>query len=167
MKKYLGKNLLYLRQLKGWQQAEIQDRLNIKPTTWSMYENGKSQPNLDTLIHISKYFEVSETDLIHKDLSADAQLIAKMEASKKHKNAQVNAQESAQGNPNKLNKYPSAYNSQTPIKQFLNEDKTPFTAEERIAAFIAEMQRNEARNAKRIAQLEGKINALSKKKDKK
>lgn len=43
--------------------------LNIKATTWSNYENGITEPDITTLIRISKFFEVSLDDLLTVDLS--------------------------------------------------------------------------------------------------
>lgn len=100
MEKNLGRNLLFLRKLRKLQQAEMLDAIGIKATTWSMYESDKSQPNLDVLISISKYFEVSETDLLHEDLEHNAHLMRKKESDKNqenshlisHPNAHVNRQ---------------------------------------------------------------------------
>lgn len=66
---FFGKNLQYLRKLKGLNQGEMLDIIGIKRTTWGGYENGTSFPKFDDLLKIAEYFDISETDLIRKDLS--------------------------------------------------------------------------------------------------
>lgn len=83
---YLGRNLKYLRERNDWMQSEIMDRLGIKASTWGMYENDKSQPNLKVLIYISKYFGVRESDLLHEDLRQNVHLIGKKENAENNKN---------------------------------------------------------------------------------
>lgn len=46
-------------------------------TTWTNYENNRSYPGLEDFIKICKYFEVSETDLLHNDLKEEGNLTAK------------------------------------------------------------------------------------------
>lgn len=41
----------------------------IQRTTWNNYETGTSIPNLETLCTIAKYFGVTESDLLHEDLT--------------------------------------------------------------------------------------------------
>jgi transcriptional regulator with XRE-family HTH domain len=67
--KYLAKNLKWLRERKGIKQTEVESYIGFKSTTWNNYEKGVSKPGLDDLIKISKYFEVTETQLLHKDVS--------------------------------------------------------------------------------------------------
>ena len=65
---YFGKNIKYLRLKKGLKQSEMIDFVGFKQTTWNGYETQKSFPKFEDLVKISKYFDISETDLIHKDL---------------------------------------------------------------------------------------------------
>ena len=65
---YFPTNLKILRVLSRLTQATIKDRLGIQPTTWSNYERGKSFPNLEQFWKISKFFGVSETDLLNSDM---------------------------------------------------------------------------------------------------
>ena len=66
--KYFSSNMKYLRERNNLKQAEIQDRLAIERTSWSNYERGKSFPNLELFHKISKYFDISESDLLNTDL---------------------------------------------------------------------------------------------------
>lgn len=74
---YLSKNLKVLRKSKKLSQDEICVKLGfINETTgktarskWSNYETGNSQPILNDLIKIAKFFDISETKLLHTDIS--------------------------------------------------------------------------------------------------
>lgn len=68
---YFGKNLKLLREKKGLKQSEMLDLVGFKQTTWNGYENEKSFPKFEDLIKISKFFDISETDLMHKNLEVD------------------------------------------------------------------------------------------------
>ncbi|WP_419519244.1 helix-turn-helix domain-containing protein [Megamonas funiformis] len=51
----------FLRQLRierKLSQSELAEKLELKRSTISMYENGKRQPNIETLILISKIFDI-------------------------------------------------------------------------------------------------------------
>jgi transcriptional regulator with XRE-family HTH domain len=67
--KYLAKNLKWLRERRGIKQSEIEAYIGFKSTTWNNYEKGVSKPGLDDLVKMSKYFGVTETQLLHKDVS--------------------------------------------------------------------------------------------------
>jgi DNA-binding XRE family transcriptional regulator len=63
-------NLRYLRNKKELIQEIIAPMLGIKRTTWSNYENGRTDPSIEVLIKISNFFGIQLTDLILLDLSA-------------------------------------------------------------------------------------------------
>lgn len=52
-------NLKQLREQRKISQQELARVLNIKQTTYSNYENGKTQPDLELLKKIADYFDVS------------------------------------------------------------------------------------------------------------
>ena len=64
-------NLKALRAKKGYKQAEIADSIGVTVSTWSNYEVGKSEPNLEILIKISDFFGIS-LDLLLSETSAGA-----------------------------------------------------------------------------------------------
>ncbi|MBN8861417.1 MAG: helix-turn-helix transcriptional regulator [Sphingobacteriales bacterium] len=66
---YLYKNLKALRKSKGWTQDEMLSVSGITRSTWSNYETGQTQPDIETIARISGIFGVSIDDLILKDLS--------------------------------------------------------------------------------------------------
>lgn len=75
------------------------DACGFKTTTWSGYEHGKSVPSLSDLMKISKYFEVTETDLLHFPLS-DANLNFAKQRFENYKNANLIANLNANLNDN-------------------------------------------------------------------
>ncbi|MFZ9660646.1 MAG: XRE family transcriptional regulator [Chitinophagaceae bacterium] len=66
---YAGKNLKYLRKLRGLTQEEFALKLNIKRSLLGAYEEERAEPRLDVLEIISDTFQVSLDDLLRKDLS--------------------------------------------------------------------------------------------------
>jgi transcriptional regulator with XRE-family HTH domain len=68
---YFPKNLRYLRQKRGLNQADMHQHVNITRTTWSNYEIGFTNPKINELINISKFFGVSLDDLILTDLELE------------------------------------------------------------------------------------------------
>lgn len=64
-------NLIFLRNNKRLTLQQLSKDLGFTTSQWSNYENGRSYPKFLDLIKISKYFNISETDLIHKDLQID------------------------------------------------------------------------------------------------
>lgn len=66
---YFATNLKFLREYRGLKQQEMAAELGFERTTYNGYETGKSRPYLEGIIHIAKFFGVSESDFIHIDLS--------------------------------------------------------------------------------------------------
>ena len=58
------KNLKMYRERAGITRPELASRLNIATNTYGLYETGRSQPNLQTLVKISEILEVSICDLL-------------------------------------------------------------------------------------------------------
>jgi transcriptional regulator with XRE-family HTH domain len=67
-----SKNLKWLRKQSGLNQLELATELGFTQTRWSGYETGSSKPNFDQLMQIIKYFGISATDLLEKDLENTA-----------------------------------------------------------------------------------------------
>lgn len=92
---YLYRNLLVLRKKRGYTQAEIAAQLDIKPQTWSNYENGNTEPHLEMIIAITKILGVTLDELVLTNFD-NAQVLQDFEERKIRENAQVNAQANAQ-----------------------------------------------------------------------
>lgn len=67
---YAGKNLRYLRKLRGWTQDEFANKLKIKRSVIGSYEEARAEPRLDVMESICNIFKLSLDDLFLKDLSA-------------------------------------------------------------------------------------------------
>ncbi|MEX0883143.1 MAG: LexA family transcriptional regulator [Cyclobacteriaceae bacterium] len=65
---YLSKNLKYLRKLKAMTQQELSQRLGLKRTMISAYEDGRSDPKLSSLALISEIYDVSMDELLFWDI---------------------------------------------------------------------------------------------------
>ncbi|MDE6356362.1 MAG: helix-turn-helix domain-containing protein [Clostridia bacterium] len=61
---YLGKTIKELRLEEGISQRELGNRLNVCNQTVSFWEIGQREPDLDTLLKIAKYFQVSTDYLL-------------------------------------------------------------------------------------------------------
>ncbi|WP_429247450.1 helix-turn-helix domain-containing protein [Lactococcus lactis subsp. lactis] len=48
-----------LRKINGITQKELAEKLKIKQNSYSDWENGKSEPNIEMLVRIADYFDVS------------------------------------------------------------------------------------------------------------
>lgn len=75
--KALAKNLYFLRKQAGITQAEIPDNIGIGRGTWSNYELDKTEPDIQTLIDISRFFRISIDQLLTEDLEEKGNLIEK------------------------------------------------------------------------------------------
>jgi len=61
-----GKRLKELRLEKGLSQRRLGEIFNVCNQTISFWENGSREPDLDTLLSISHYFDVSIESLLEK-----------------------------------------------------------------------------------------------------
>ena len=97
----LGINIQFLRKKRKLKQDEMPDLLGVGRSTWSNYENGLTEPDLKTLMNISKFFGVSIDDLLSKNLYAESlkgNLNEKEEDLKTDENSNLNG--NANGNLN-------------------------------------------------------------------
>ena len=61
----IGKRIIELRTLKGWNQSDLARACNKDRQAMEKLENGKVNPTLFTLLEISKALEVPLKDLIN------------------------------------------------------------------------------------------------------
>jgi transcriptional regulator with XRE-family HTH domain len=64
----ISKNLRHLRQLKGWSQETLADKLDISRARIGSYEEERCDPPIETLIKISKVFHLSIDAIVKSDL---------------------------------------------------------------------------------------------------
>ncbi len=60
----VGENMRKLRESKGYTQSSLGDILNLSPSTIGMYEQGRRFPDVETLIRMCKFFNVSSDYLL-------------------------------------------------------------------------------------------------------
>jgi transcriptional regulator with XRE-family HTH domain len=78
-----GRNLKYLRKLRGWTQEEFANKLKIKRSLLGAYEEERAEPRIEVLEQIGNIFKLSLDDLLLKDLSdAKGNYITKRRAQK-------------------------------------------------------------------------------------
>ena len=63
----LGEKLKETRQNKGLSQSTVAEHLNISRQSISKWENNSSYPDLDNLVRLSKYYEISIDDLLNEN----------------------------------------------------------------------------------------------------
>lgn len=65
-----GKNLKYLRKLRGWTQEEFAKKLKVKRSLIGAYEEERAQPRLKVLQTICNIYKLSLDELLLNDLAA-------------------------------------------------------------------------------------------------
>jgi transcriptional regulator with XRE-family HTH domain len=64
-----GKNLKYLRKLRGWTQEEFATKLHIKRSLLGAYEEERAEPRIDVLELVGEMFKLTLDELLLKDLA--------------------------------------------------------------------------------------------------
>ncbi|MBO9562982.1 MAG: LexA family transcriptional regulator [Niastella sp.] len=78
-----GKNLKYLRKLRGWTQEEFSTKLGIKRSLLGAYEEERADPRIEVLEQVGEMFKLSLDELLLKDLGdAKGNYLAKRRAQK-------------------------------------------------------------------------------------
>lgn len=72
----LTNNLKYLRNSRKLNQDDVGRVLNISRQAYSNYENSKRTPDLDTLMTLSKFYQVTLDQLVVYDLSNQPSIIS-------------------------------------------------------------------------------------------
>jgi transcriptional regulator with XRE-family HTH domain len=67
---FAGKNLRYLRKLRGWTQEEFAVKLGIKRSLVGAYEEERAEPRLEVTEHICSIFKLTMEEFFLKDLTA-------------------------------------------------------------------------------------------------
>ena len=64
-----GKNLKYLRKLRGWTQEQFSNKLKIKRSLLGAYEEERAEPRIEVLETVSSIFRITLDELLLKDVS--------------------------------------------------------------------------------------------------
>lgn len=78
----LGEKIKSIRQENKLSQEEFSEKFNVTRQTVSNWENGKSVPDLETIVRMSSEFKVSTDELLKEDKS----VVQKIDSEKKKKN---------------------------------------------------------------------------------
>ena len=73
----LANNLRFLRDKYNFTQETLSDLLNISRQAYSNYETNKRTPDLDALLRLAQFYQVSLDDLVLSNLAVSASSIAK------------------------------------------------------------------------------------------
>lgn len=68
---FFGKNIRKLRQLKSYSQQQIADLIGVKRGALSAYEEGRSEPKINTIIDTANYFSIPIDQLLTKELTVN------------------------------------------------------------------------------------------------
>ena len=59
-----NENLRYAREQKGLSQKDVAEKIGVAKSTYSLYESGNREPNVQTIKKISDVLDVSADDLL-------------------------------------------------------------------------------------------------------
>lgn len=71
---YFGKNIKKIRSVKTLSQQSFAELFDLKRGTLGAYEEGRSEPKIETIIKIANYFSIPIDDLLTKELTVNALL---------------------------------------------------------------------------------------------
>ncbi len=63
-----SKNLKKLRSIKGVSQQKVAEYLTITKQGYSLYETGNREPDYETLLKLSEYFDVTVDELLNENM---------------------------------------------------------------------------------------------------
>ncbi|MFI2742671.1 helix-turn-helix domain-containing protein [Zhouia sp. PK063] len=66
-----GNNIRKIRNVKNMSQQAFADIFDLKRATLGAYEEGRSEPKIDTLLKIANYFSITVDDLLKKELTVN------------------------------------------------------------------------------------------------
>ena len=61
---FFGKNIKKIRSVKNLSQQAFADLFDLKRGTLGAYEEGRSEPKIDTIIKVAKYFSIGIDSLL-------------------------------------------------------------------------------------------------------
>ncbi|EAR12557.1 putative prophage LambdaCh01, repressor protein [Polaribacter irgensii 23-P] len=68
---FFGKNIKKIRVIKGLSQQVFAELFSLKRATLGAYEEGRSEPKIDTLIKVANYFSISIDDFLTKEITVN------------------------------------------------------------------------------------------------
>lgn len=74
---FLSSNLKRLRRITRRSQEDVSYQMGMKRTTYSQYELGNCEPNMNALVSLSKFYKIRIDLLLQKDLRTNTDFIIK------------------------------------------------------------------------------------------
>ena len=71
-----GKNLKYLRKLRGWTQEEFATKLQIKRSLLGAYEEERAEPRIEVLESVGEIFKLTLDELLLKNWVKQREIIS-------------------------------------------------------------------------------------------
>lgn len=68
---FFGKNVKKIRTVKRMSQQAFADLFDLKRATLGAYEEGRSEPKIDTIIKVANYFSISIDDMLTKEITVN------------------------------------------------------------------------------------------------
>ena len=68
---FFGKNIKKIRVIKGLSQQVFAELFSLKRATLGAYEEGRSEPKIDTIIKVANYFSISIDDFLTKEITVN------------------------------------------------------------------------------------------------
>ena len=69
-----AKNLYLLRKNAGLRQHHMKEKLGVMRNTWSNWETGKTEPDIETIFRIADFFDLEVGKLLATDLSEEMEI---------------------------------------------------------------------------------------------
>lgn len=68
---FFGKNIKKIRSVKNMSQQAFADVFDLKRGTLGAYEEGRSEPKIDTIVKVANYFSISIGDILTRELTVN------------------------------------------------------------------------------------------------
>lgn len=68
---FFGKNIKKIRSVKNLSQQAFADLFGLKRATLGAYEEGRSEPKIDTIIKVANYFSITIDDILTRELTVN------------------------------------------------------------------------------------------------
>ena len=68
---FFGKNIKKIRVIKALSQQAFAELFSLKRATLGAYEEGRSEPKIDTIIKVANYFSISIDDFLTKEVTVN------------------------------------------------------------------------------------------------
>lgn len=140
---YFGKNIKKIRGVKNLSQQAFADLFDLKRGTLGAYEEGRSEPKIETLLKITKHFQITLEDILTRELKVNELLQFKDDLLFQSK---ISWEENFTSIPcitkSQLKNYPSYFNKAHYIKDLPNITLPTNSSKDLRALVISSLEMN-------------------------